>query len=165
MASEYSVLLKLGGYVGSNPEILKSFPILNMGEIESSELLVKSFPHGAKNGDYVEDRYGKHNIVSYIFKIKQENDRDDIFSFSILIGKRDKAEIYKPVLKKLMGILDNEGLLTEKILIENQQTIFEGINQEQDITIEGKIIKLNSIFKEIKKQVLKQKPELKGSFF
>ena len=164
MASEYSVLLKLGGYVGSNPEILNSFPILDMGETGSSELLGKSFPHGVKNGDYVEDKYGKHNIVSYIFKIKQENDRDDLFSFSILIGKRDKAEIYKPVLKELMGLLDKMGLLTEGVLIKYQKAIFEGINQEQNVEIEGQMIEFHSIFKEIKNQILKKKPELKGSF-
>lgn len=157
--------MKLGGFIGSNPEILGSFPSLNITRDESSELLAKSFPHGVKVGDYVEDKHGKHNILSYIFKVKREEDRDDLFSFSVLISKKDKTAIYKPVIKELIDILFKQNLLTEEILMKNQKTIFDGINQEENIVINGITIEFHSIFKEIKKQILKEKPDLRGSFF
>ena len=165
MASEYSILLKLGGFIGSNPEILNFFPSLKMSQDESNDLLTKSFPHGIRAGDFVEDRHGKHNILSYIFKVKREDERDDLFSFSVLLGKKDKNEIYKPVMQQLIEILDQHNLLTEDILTTNHKTIFEGINQEIDIEINGLKIELHNMFKEIKKQVLKPKPDLKGAFF
>jgi hypothetical protein len=81
-----------------------------------------------------------------------------------LLNKRDKTEIYKPVLKSLIDILDANGILGQDILTEYQQIIFEGINQEKDIYIENVAIDLSNIFKEIKSKILKQKPKLKGSF-
>ena len=87
-----------------------------------------------------------------------------IFSFSVLLNKRDKTEIYKHVLKNLVDILDSNGILSQDILTEYQEVIFDGINQEKDINIENVIIDFSNIFKEIKSKILKQKPELKGSF-
>ena len=165
MASEYSILLKLGGFVGSNPEILNFFPSLEMSQVESNILLNKSFPHGVRAGDFVEDKYGKYNVLSYIFKVKQDENRDDLFSFSILLNKKDKNEVYKPVLQELIERLDENNQLSEDILTNNHKTIFQGINQEEDIEINGFNIELHEIFKEIKKKILKQKPQLKGSFF
>lgn len=164
MASEYSLIMKLGGFIGSNPEILGSFPTFNMTQDQSNVLLAKSFPYGVKVGDYVEDKHGKHNVLSYIFKVRKDDDRDDLFSFSVLISKKDKTAIYKPVIKELIEILDSKDLLTEKILVKYQKKFFEGINQEENIEINGITIEFHSIFKEIKSRILKQKPELKGSF-
>ena len=94
----------------------------------------------------------------------QTEERDDLFSFSVLLNKRDKTEIYKHVLEILIDILDTNGILRENILTEYQQVIFEGINQEKDVNIENVLIDFPNIFKEIKSKILKQKPELKGSF-
>ena len=68
------------------------------------------------------------------------------------------------VLKSLVDILDVNGILNQDILTEHQQVIFEGINQEKDINIENTLIDFSNIFKEIKSKILKQKPQLKGSF-
>jgi hypothetical protein len=165
MASEYAVLMRLGGFVGSNPEILTSFPSLNMKQGESSELLAKSFPHGVHEGDFVEDKHGKYNILSYIFRVKREEDRDDLYSFSVLLSKKDKTEVYKPILEELIKNLAKNNLLTEQILMNNHKSLFEGINQEIDIEINGIKIELKDLFEDIKSKVLKPKPELKGSFF
>jgi len=165
MASEYAVLFKLGGHAGSNPEILGSFPKLQMNKDESNELLAKSFPHGVHAGDYVEDKHGKYNVLSYIFRVKREEARDDLFSFSVLLSKKDKAEVYKPILEELINMLDQNNLLTEQILTSNHKKIFEGIKQEKDIEINGIKIELHDLFNEIKSKVLKTKPELKGAFF
>jgi hypothetical protein len=165
ITSEYAVLMRLAGFVGSNPEILNSFPSLNMKQDESNELLAKSFPHGVHEGDFIEDKYGKYHILSYIFRVKREEDRDDLYSFSVLLSKKDKTEVYKPILEEVIKILDKNNLLTERILMNNHKTLFEGINQEIDIEINGIEIELHDLFKEIKIKVLKPKPKLKGAFF
>ena len=162
MASDYSVICKLGGYVNSNPELVSSFPSLDQSS--EAEVLSKCFPVGSKYGEFIVDKYRKYVVLSYIFRVNQTVYRDDLFSLSVLLNKRDKTEIYMPVLKSLIDILDVKGILNQDILTEYQQVIFEGINQEKDITIENVGIDFSNIFKEIKSKILKQKPELKGSF-
>ncbi|MHA2288999.1 MAG: hypothetical protein ACXABG_09440 [Promethearchaeota archaeon] len=163
MATDYSVICKLGGYVDSNPELISSYPSLDTAA--SSEVLSKCFPIGSKYGEFVVDKFRKYVVLSYIFRVTQTTDRDDLFSLSVLLNKRDKTEIYMPVLKGLVDILDANGILTQELLIEHQQNIFEGINQEKDINIENVLIDFSNIFKEIKSKILKQKPELRGNFF
>ena len=162
MASDYSVICKLGGYVNSNPEIISSYPSLDKSN--EAEILSKCFPVGSKYGEFNVDKYKKYSVLSYIFKVFQTEERDDLFSFSVLLNKRDKTEIYMHVLEILIDILDTNGILSENILTEYQQVIFEGINQEKDVNIENVLIDFSNIFKEIKSKILKQKPELKGSF-
>ena len=102
MASDYSVICKLGGYVNSNPELLSSFPSLNQSA--KAEILSKCFPIGSKPGEYIIDRYKKYNVLSYIFSVNQTQDRDDLFSLSVLLGKRDKVDIYKPAFEQLVRL-------------------------------------------------------------
>jgi hypothetical protein len=162
MATDYSVICKLGGYVNSNPELVSSYPSLDRSS--ENEVLSKCFPIGSKYGEFIIDKYRKYLVLSYVFRVNISSDRDDLFSLSVLLNRRDKTEIYMPVLKSLIDILDLNGILNEDILTEYQKVIFEGINQEKDITIENIGIDFSNIFKEIKSKVLKQKPELKGSF-
>jgi hypothetical protein len=54
------LLFKLGGYVGSNPEMITSYPDLTISYEDSIEVLSKGFPIGAKVGDFNEERYGKY---------------------------------------------------------------------------------------------------------
>ena len=162
MASDYSVICKLGGYVNSNPELISSYPSLDKSN--ETEILSKCFPIGSKYGEFIVDKYNKYSVLSYIFRVIQTADRDDLFSLSVLLNKRDKTEIYMPVLKSLIDILDTNGILSQDILTKYQQVIFEGINQEKDINIENVLIDFSNIFKEIKSKILKKKPELKGSF-
>ena len=162
MASDYSVICKLGGYVNSNPELISSYPSLDKSL--ESDILSKCFPIGSKYGEFIINRYRKYSVLSYIFKVGQAADRDDLFSLSVLLNKRDKSEVYMPALKSLIDILDANGVLSQDILTEYQRVIFDGINQEKDINIENVLIDFSNIFKEIKSKILKQKPELKGSF-
>ncbi len=164
MASEYAILAKLGGFVGSNPEIVSSYPPYTAVGNET-EILNSCFPLGAKAGKFFEDRFRKYIALSYVFKVRKSAERDDLFSFSVLLHKRDKVEIYKKVLTELINILESNGRLSESVLTQYHQKIYEGINSESDILIEDLLIDFSRIFKEVKAKVLKQKPQLKGSFF
>ncbi|MHA2338342.1 MAG: hypothetical protein ACXACX_13630 [Candidatus Hodarchaeales archaeon] len=164
MATEYTILAKLGGFIGSNPEIISSSPSLRLigGE---TEILKKCFPLGSKVGQFIEDNLNKYLVLSYIFQVKQELERDDLFSFSILLNKRDKVNIYKHAIKELIETLEANGLLCETILRKYHNIIYEGMNQEKDVYVKDLLIEFSRIFKDIKAKVLKQKPQLKGSFF
>jgi hypothetical protein len=164
ITSEYALFCKLGGYIGSNPEIVSSFPSL-AGFEEKSDILNTCFPIGIKVGDFHEDRYKKYLVLSYIFKIQQFADRDDLFSLSVLLHKRENVEIYKPALQELINLLDNNSLLNEEVLKNYNQSIYEGLNEEKTIYVKELLIDFPRIFKEIKAKVLKTKPDLKGSFF
>jgi len=164
MASEYAILAKLGGYVGSNPEIISSYPPYSAVGNET-ELLNTCFPIGAKAGKFFEDRFRKYLVLSYAFKVKHNSQRDDLFSFSILLHKRDKVEIYKLILTEFIGMLESDGLLSESTLTDYHQKIYDGINTETDIYIEHQLVDFSRMFKEAKAKIIKQKPELKGSFF
>jgi hypothetical protein len=163
MASEYAILSKLGGFVGSNPQIVSSYPPFT-GVGSEAEILNTCFPFGAKAGKFFEDRFRKYIVLSYVFKIGKGMERDDLFSFAVLLHKRDKVEIYKEVLVKLVNILESNGRLSESILTEYHQKIYEGINTESDISIEDLLIDFSRIFKEVKAKILKEKPKLRGSF-
>ncbi|MFX1317320.1 MAG: hypothetical protein ACFE9T_15765 [Promethearchaeota archaeon] len=165
MTSEWAILCKLGGFVNSNPELISTYPTLDISLEDSNEILSKCFPIGSKSGEFIIDRYKKYNVLSYIFSIKQTQERDDLFSLSVLLGKRDKVDIYKPALKELIEILSLNGLLNEKILLDYQKTIYEGISKEEDVVIENISVEFSKIFKEVKAKILKEKPKLKGSFF
>jgi hypothetical protein len=164
ITSEYALFCKLGGFIGSNPEIVSSFPPL-AGFGEESDILNTCFPIGIKIGDFHEDRYKKYVVLSYIFKIQQLADRDDLFSLSVLLHKRDNIEIYKPILQDLIELLDKNGLLNEETLKIHNQSIYEGLNEEKIIQIKDLRIDFSRIFKEVRAQKLKAKPDLKGSFF
>ena len=164
MASEYAILAKLGGYVGSNPEIISSYPPYSaVGN--QNEILNTCFPMGAKAGKFFEDRFRKYLSLSYIFKVKHNQQRDDLFSFSILLHKRDKVEIYKSIITEFVYKLENNGLLSQSVLTDYHQNIYDGINAETDIYIEDLLVDFSRMFKEAKAKILKQKPDLKGSFF
>ena len=165
MTSEWSILCKLGGFVNSNPELISTYPLLDIPLGESNEILSKCFPIGAKPGDFIVDKYKKYNVLSYVFSVSQTQNRDDLFSLAVLLGKRDKVEIYKPALKELIRILSNKDVLSENILLDYQKIIYKGINEERDVIIENILIEFSKIFKEIKSKILKEKPQLKGSFF
>ncbi|MFX1409143.1 MAG: hypothetical protein ACFFA6_02230 [Promethearchaeota archaeon] len=165
MTSEWAIICKLGGYVNSNPEILSSYPDLEISTDKSKELIGKCLPTGAKIGDFIVNKYDKYNVLSYIFKMPIQEDRDDLFSISVLLGKKDNAEIYKPILEELINQLEKNGLLSERVLIMYQKTIYDGINQEKDIMIENVEINLSKLFEDIKSKLIKPKLDVKGSFF
>jgi len=164
MESSNLVVCELKGIENSNPEILFSFPPLNLNDKDHNDLIPKFLPFGSKISNFYVSRYSKYNILSYIFKIKNDNNRDNLVSLSALIKKRENAEIFKPILKLIVNTLDENHLLTEDNLEKNLALIYKGINDEQDIVIENISISISKKFEQIKSKLIKDKPKLKGSF-
>jgi len=163
--TERYILCKLGGYDLSSPEIVISYPTLDPTISESEDLLSKCLPTGIKSGDFVVTKYSKCNLLSYAFKIDHEEERNDLLTISILLKKKLNMEIYKPVLENIISTLNCCGLLTEQILVDYIQTIYDGINEEKLVLVDDVPIDLSIIFKDIRSKIYKPRPEVKGSFF
>ncbi len=163
--TERYILCKLGGYDLSNPEIVISYPNLDPTISESEDLLSKCLPTGIKSGDFAVNKYSKCNLLSYAFKIDHEEERDDLLTISILIKKKLNMEIYKHVLENIISTLNYCGLLTEQILVDYIQTIYDGINEEKLVLVDDIPIDLSIIFKDIRSKMYKSRPDVKGSFF
>ena len=90
LMADYIIVCELKGSENSNPVILDSYPLDGEDQI-SVKMLPKFLPFGARAGDYLINRSGKTTILSYIFKIENSDDRDDLLSISIVLGKKDKV--------------------------------------------------------------------------
>ena len=163
--TERYILCKLGGYDLSIPEIVISYPTLDPTLSESEDLLSKCLPTGIKSGDFAVNKYSKCNLLSYAFKIDHKEERNDLLTISILLKKKLNVEIYKPVLENIIFTLSYCSLLTEQILVDYIQTIYDGINEEKLVLVDNVPIDLSIIFKDIKSKLYKPRPEVKGSFF
>ena len=161
--TDYIIVCELKGSENSNPIILDSYP-LDIEDQISVKLVPKFLPFGSRAGDYLINRSGKNTILSYIFKIENSDNRADLLSISMVLGKKDKIEIYKLVLKEVIDKMGENALLTEKVLKENIKSIYQGVYDEKDITIDFLKIELSKIYAEA--ELLKEikKPKIKGSF-
>ena len=165
MNTEQSIVCKLGGYKDSHPEIISSYPELNISMEESKQLLLKCLPIGSQVGDFVIDRHDNHNLISYVFKNKEEDFRDDLISFSIILDKKLNIEIYKRVILEFFKTLEKSRLLSEYVLKEYEKSIFQGLNEEIEIEIEHIKLDFANLFKTVRNSLIKPKPKMKGSFF
>ena len=161
--ADYLIVCELKGSENSNPTILDSYP-LDADDQISVKMLPKFLPFGSRAGDYLINRSGRNTILSYIFKIENEDYRDDLLSISIVLEKKDKIEIYKPVLKEIIDKMEKNFILTEDILKENMKPIYKGIYEEKDITIDTLTIELSKVYAEARSLYETKKPKIKGSF-
>ena len=165
MNTEQSVICKLGGYSNAHPEIISSYPTLEISSEDSKSLLLKCLPIGSHVGDFILNKHESYNLLSYIFKIERHEFRDDLLSFSILLDKKLNLEVYKFVLKEFFSDLEQKKFLNEIILKEYQKSIFDGLNLEINIEIENYPIQFSDFFKNAKAELIKPNPKVKGSFF
>lgn len=163
MPSERSFICKLGGFSDSNPEIVTIFPEFGFSPSKSKELLSYCLPEGCQDDEFRINDFGKGNIISYIFRNPRKDGRDDLISYSILLKEGENPEVYVKLLKEVFETLKRSNLLTEEILIQNLEHLYEGLNTWTDITVEGFKVNLSSLYKNLQEKNIK--PKLKGSFF
>ncbi len=162
-------LCKLGGYTGSNPEIVASFPSLNLSENEQEDLVAKSLPTGVKANNFSVEKFKNKLLLSYVFSIKSEqsNVRDDLASISIIVDKkRVNVEDLKVLLKFLIDKMVSEEInLTTSMLMESLYDLYDGINFNKKIKIRDLTIDIPKIIQKKKLKIFKLKEDLKGKFF
>lgn len=159
-----SLICKLAGHIGSNPEILISYPPFEGENIDKQEIITLCLPFGCKAGDLIEQKYQKHDLLSFVFSIEKTEERDDLLSFSILLNRDQNLELYKSVIERFIAELRQNNLLTEEFFTSHQKVIYESLNQEKDIKIDNILIPLSQFFKEKRKE-LKSQFDPRGRFF
>jgi hypothetical protein len=167
MNFEQSIICKLGGYVDSNPELLISYPPIDdtIEEENQKEIITLCLPFGCKAGDIIEKKYNKNTLLSFVFSIEKTGERDDLFSFSILLNKKQEIELYKSVIQQFIDNLEENGLLSEDIFKNNQELIYYSFNEETDLEIEGISIPLSEFFEKKREELKNSELDVKGSFF
>ncbi|MHA2325530.1 MAG: hypothetical protein ACXACB_09020, partial [Promethearchaeota archaeon] len=101
MISVRTIICKLGGKSNSSPEIVESYPLLDISSNQSNDLLSICLPVGTKINNFSFGKFKKNRVITYAFKIMQTEDRSDLFTLSILLKKKLDAEIYSPILKSI----------------------------------------------------------------
>lgn len=161
-----SILIsELKGSINSRPEIIVYYPELHNYHEKYDNLIYKLLPFGSNVGDIIETKLENYVILSYIFKINNTDRRDDLLSISIMLKKKLNSEIYKHILKEIIGQMETHGILSEDFLINNLESIYNSILLEKDLIYENLCINLSNFIIQMKSKYLKPKPEMKGRLF
>ena len=161
-------ITRLGGFSGSNPEILAVFP-KNLNESISEQSIINhSLPDGVGPNTFslvkVDDIY----FLSYVFSItnKDAEIRKDLAAISIVIDQKDtNIEDFKILFEHIVEIMikQTDLKITTEFLIESLEDVFEGINKMQKVKIGEIIIDIPKIIKNKKlKPVIKR--QVQGRF-
>lgn len=161
-------LCRLGGFVGSNPEVLGS--ILPISNTEQKILLDKALPHGIEPGKFILEKLNNKYIMSYVFtmKAKQAGVRDDLASIALVIpaDKRINVDdfhvLFKMVIESFKAELDKVDVSKLKYMIER---IYNGINKREKISIENVNVDVLSILKSKKLRLVTEVEKVAGRIF
>lgn len=147
---------RIGSKATDDLEIVSVFPkdetiemriIRKVWEIDDENQRKKVYP------------FEKKVIYTYDFEIPTKFQKRDIsYSVSLVSDKRDER-IYI-ALEKIINSLKEESLLTEEILLSYEREIYEAINREDDLVIEGRVIGISEVFQEEREKL----KDLGGAF-
>ncbi|NMC08631.1 MAG: hypothetical protein GYA24_25705 [Candidatus Lokiarchaeota archaeon] len=161
-------LCRLGGFVGSNPEVLGS--ILPISNTEEKALLDKALPHGIEPPKFVLERLNNKYILSYIFSMKamEAGVRNDLASITLLIPADKKVNIddfqvlFKLVIESFKADIDKVDVSKLKYMIER---IYNGINKGEKIAVENVDVDVPSIVKSKKLRLVTETEKVAGRIF
>ena len=161
-------ITRLGGFTGSNPEILAVFP-RNLNETLSEQSIIDhSLPDGVGPNTFSLVKIDDIYFLSYIFSITNKNVeiRKDLASISVVIDQKDtNIEDFKILFEHIVEIMIKQKniKITTEFLIESLEDIFEGISNMKKVKIGEIIIDIPKIIKSKKlKPVIKK--QVQGRF-
>jgi hypothetical protein len=161
-------ITRLGGFEGSNPELLGAYPAI-IGD--KSELINKTLPCGVVPGTFRSDKISGLNIFSYTFKVKAEQCgiRDDLASVSVIVSdKKVNVDQMEILFKEMVKLLDEKGelhVMKPATLLMMMERIYNGVNMTEKIKIENIIVDVPQIIKKNKLNILKKDlSEFRGAF-
>lgn len=163
---------RLGGFVHSHPEIMGSYPPLELTltDDDKKSFLRKSLPDGIEPGSYHHDKLGDNFILSYVFAMKNENinARDDLASITAVVSEKnvklnDFKVLFREVIDSFKDKMEKFDPLTFSMLLER---IYNGVNENKRIKISEVIVDIPGIIENNKLALVKKEvTQLKGSFF
>nr|MDO8114306.1 hypothetical protein [Candidatus Sigynarchaeota archaeon] len=160
-------LCRLGGFVGSNPEVIGS--VLPISNTEEQILLGKALPHGVEPGKYILEKLNNKHILSYVFsmKAKEAGVRGDLASIAIILPDKkvnieDFQVLFRLVIESFKAELDKIDVTKLKHMIER---IYNGINKGEKISIENISFDVPSIVKSRKLRLVSEVEKIAGRIF
>lgn len=153
-----SIIASLEGIRGSNPKIEGFFPKIKSMD---DDLLKVSLPFGTNPGEFSLGLWDNNKILSYVFEIIRENDRNDLASISFSLVKNSIPEALKDVIQELITRLESHGLLKIDILNANLSKIVKGLNNESKIKIDQMVFDVGYYIR-TKKLKLKIERKVRG---
>jgi hypothetical protein len=160
-------LCRLGGFVGSNPEVLGS--ILPISSTEEKALLEKALPHGIEPGKFTLEKLNNKFILSYTFtmKAKDAGVRHDLASIALVLPDKrinmvDFQILFKLVIESFKSELDRIDITKLKHVIER---VYNGINKGEKISIENVNVDVPSIVKSKKLRLVTEVENVAGRIF
>ncbi len=161
-------LCRLGGFVGSNPEVLGS--VLPISNTEEQALLDKALPHGIESGKFILEKLNNKFILSYIFTMKaiDAGVRDDLASIALVIPADKRINIddfqilFRLVIESFKAEIDRIDITKLKHMIER---VYNGINKGEKISIENVNVDVPSIIKSKKLRLLTEVEKIIGRIF
>ena len=82
-------IAQLAGFVGSNPELISTYPDSLLKDFTKNDIISHTLPSGITPGQILNQKMGDKNVISYCFKIEREGDRDDLTAISVVIDEKD----------------------------------------------------------------------------
>jgi hypothetical protein len=163
---------RLGGFIGSNPEILSTFPLDQKPTSDSDvkAFLNKSLPFGIQPGSFTVEKFKDKLAISYLFSVKNQDAaiRDDLTSITVLVSeKKVNIDDFKKLFIQIIDVFKNEmDTLTPTLLVNTIERIYNGVNKNEKIKLEKAIIDVPQIIKKQKLTLMMVDFEkLKGGFF
>ena len=161
-------LCRLGGFVGSNPEVLGS--VLPISNTEEKALLDKALPHGIEPGKFILEKLNNKFVLSFIFtmKAREAGVRDDLASIAVVLpaDKRINIEdfqiLFKLVIESFKAEIDRIDVTKLKYMIER---VYNGINKGEKISIENVNVDVPSLVKSKKLHLVTEVEKVAGRLF
>ena len=163
-------ICRLGGFVGSKPEILGIFPVDYYNAEDQEEFIRKSLPIGIKPGKITQDKFKGNYILSYTFPLKNEENaetRDDLASITVVVAEKNVDIVNFKILFEVIVEHFGEHLKTFKkaSLIQMMERIYNGVNKNKKINVEELVIDIPGIIKQKKLNIKKRTLEdTRGAF-
>ncbi|MEX2715237.1 MAG: hypothetical protein Q6353_006595 [Candidatus Sigynarchaeum springense] len=158
-------LCRLGGFAGSNPEVLGS--VLPISNTEEKLLLDKALPHGVEPGKLIVERLNNKFIISYVFSMKAKDPgvRDDLASIASVVPADKRVNIdafqilFKLVIDSFIAEIGQVDITKLKYMIER---VYNGINKGEKISIENVIVDVPTIVKNKKLRLVTEVEKIAG---
>lgn len=161
-------ICRLGGFVGSNPEILDSYPPFNqsLDEKQQREIILKSIPEGSQPDSYTVSKLGSKVILSYIYKIQrdEEGTRSDLASITLVVSEKrvnilELQKLFKAIIESFQGEMSK---LTKTLLRQLMERIYNGVNKNTKISVQDIEIDIPKIIKRKRLKIVRKTESLAG---
>ena len=150
---------RLGGFEGSNPELVSVYPSLATSE---DDLISTTMPSGTEPGTFISNRVQGLDIFSYSFQVRSEQvgTRDDLVSIAIVVSdKKVNIDQVGVLFKEIVSSLEVSGNLTNvktSKITQMLERIYNSVNKSEKLKVDAITVDIPQIIKQKKLNIFKK---------